>query len=50
MDIDKEKTMAKNEVGYEKYLGYIEDNLDEVTEKVTGIFDERKKGLAAMLC
>ena len=50
MDIDKEKTMAKNEVGYEKYLGYIEDNLDEVTEKVTGIFDERKKGLAATLC
>ena len=35
--------MAKNEDGYEKYLEYIEDNLDEVTEKVTGIFDERKK-------
>ena len=44
--------MAKNfdnEEGYEKYLRYIEDNLDEVTEKVTRIFDERKKGLAATL-
>lgn len=42
--------MAKNEDGYEKYLGYIEDSLDEVAEKVTRIFDERKKGLAATLC
>ena len=50
MDIEKEKTMAKNEDGYEKYLGYIEDSLDEVAEKVTRIFDERKKGLAATLC
>lgn len=50
MDVEKEKTMAKNEDEYEKYLGYIEDNLDEVAEKVTRIFDERKKGLAATLC
>ena len=35
MDIEKEKTMAKNEDGYEKYLGYIEDSLDEVAEKVS---------------
>lgn len=41
--------MAKNEDGYEKYLGYIEDNLDEVTDKVTGIFDQRKKYLLERL-